>query len=93
MTADVYKGVYRSSIDVALKVSRGSVGASDTVVHGMAKEVELLQRLRHPSIVFLLGSTLSNGRVGMVMEWIERGSLHKVLHEKTAAPVSVPTKR
>ena len=48
----------------------------------MLKEdlVALLERLRHPRIVLLLGCTTHNRQLAMVLEWIERGSLYALLH-------------
>jgi len=53
-----------------------------------AREIHVLSKLRHPKVILFLGAVLqtqSSDKV-IVMEYMERGSLHDVLHGKKSLP-------
>lgn len=49
------------------------------VVQGLLSEIALLARLRHPNIVQCLGKVTGEGKVQLVMEFVEGGTLHDAL--------------
>ena len=46
------------------------------------KEAEVMAQCRHPNTVQLFGICLEEGKVGFVMEYVERGSLDRVLAQE-----------
>lgn len=53
------------------------------------KEIVIAAKLRHPNICTVYGHTLYRGRFSIVMEYMEEGSLRRVL--ANATPLSSPT--
>jgi len=87
----VYQGTWLST-EVAVKVWRGfepgqtqlsGEAATAAVAEGLVAEVALMQELRHPNIVLLLGVTLEPPAI--VQEYCSRGSLYGVLRRHGAA--------
>lgn len=78
-----FGSVYR-----ALNIHTGSVvavkrirltGKSEEEVHQLQKEVDMLKRLAHPSVVKYEGLVRSDHYINIVMEYVENGSLHNTL--------------
>ncbi|RYH05271.1 hypothetical protein EON65_45175 [archaeon] len=69
---------------VAVKVLRGS--PEERSLAGLNAELQVLTRLRHPRLLILIGICRdlnpSEGCLGLVMEYMDRGSLHHCLHDK-----------
>lgn len=69
--------------DVAVKVfSRQEY--SDEVIHAFRQEVSLMKRLRHPNILLFMGAVTSPERLGIVTEFLPRGSLFRLLQRSTS---------
>jgi sterile alpha motif and leucine zipper-containing kinase AZK len=47
------------------------------------REVQILSRLRHPSIVLWLGACTQAPNLTIVLEYMDKGSLHQFLHRTT----------
>ncbi|WOH07382.1 hypothetical protein DCAR_0726812 [Daucus carota subsp. sativus] len=68
--------------DVAVKLfSRQEY--SDEVIHAFKQEVSLMKRLRHPNILLFMGAVTSPERLGIVTEFLPRGSLFRLLQRST----------
>jgi len=57
-----------------------SSSSDDHALDEFAREVELLSRLRHPNILRLVGAVVEVGRLSIVTEYCERGSIFSLLH-------------
>ena len=81
----VYQGTWMAT-EVAVKMWRLTDGTAGAVAEGLVAEVALMQELRHPNIVMLLGVTTEPP--GIVQEYCSRGSLYGVLrrHASPGAP-------
>ncbi|RHY12738.1 hypothetical protein DYB25_003293 [Aphanomyces astaci] len=56
-------------------------GASGEVIKRFREEIELMSCLRHPNIVQFIGASWDNcSNVCMVLEYMEHGDMHSVLH-------------
>jgi len=78
----VYKGEWGGK-DVVIKVIKGE---RDEVIRTIEREANTVS-LDHPNVIKVFGiSTMKSGKVGLVMEWAERGSLadwvKRLDHEK-----------
>ena len=90
----VYQGTWMST-EVAVKMWRvldgpsagGGANATSAVAEGLVAEVAVMQELRHPNIVMLLGVTTDPPAI--VQEYCGRGSLYGVLR-RHAAPGAPP---
>ena len=83
----VYQGTWMAT-EVAVKMWRltDGPGGAGAVAEGLVAEVAVMQELRHPNIVMLLGVTTEPP--GIVQEYCSRGSLYGVLrrHASPGAP-------
>lgn len=73
---EVFRGVWQGN-DVAIKVFSSGLLTSD----GMAsfqREVFVMNCLRHPNVVLLLGACQTPPKLSIIMEYVAGGSLHKV---------------
>ncbi|KAH6808604.1 PAS domain-containing protein tyrosine kinase family protein [Perilla frutescens var. frutescens] len=78
----VYHALWYGS-DVAVKVfSRQEY--SDDVIFSFRQEVSLMKRLRHPNILLFMGAVMSPERLGIVTEFLPRGSLFRLLQKSTS---------
>lgn len=77
---EVWRGRW-GTVDVAVKVLRRNIiQLDDTVVHEFQREVEFMQRTRHPRIVRFYGAGQRvDGTPFLVEELMERGSLQTML--------------
>lgn len=81
---EVFHGKWRGS-DVAVKcmfkeqVLGGGVQSAE-LLEDFRNEVWLLQNLRHPNIVLLMGTVVVPPRLCIISELCPRGSLHRILH-------------
>ncbi|XP_057809745.1 uncharacterized protein LOC131024241 isoform X2 [Salvia miltiorrhiza] len=78
----VYHALWYGS-DVAVKVfSRQEY--SDDVISSFRQEVSLMKRLRHPNILLFMGAVMSLERLGIVTEFLPRGSLFRLLQKSAS---------
>jgi len=77
---EVSRAKWRGS-EVAVKVLKtpGGKQVGDKVLNLFLKEVSILSKLRHPSIVLFMGASISP-RLCIVMEYLPKGSLYYLLH-------------
>ena len=87
---EVFQGKWRGS-DVAIKcmyAKRGGINDDPKTVERernreFLNEVHLLMQARHPNIVLLMGTMVSSQRLCIVSELCHRGSLYKILHQRS----------
>ncbi|VVB11993.1 unnamed protein product [Arabis nemorensis] len=76
--AAVHRGVWNGS-DVAIKVYfEGDYNAMTWME--CKKEINIMKKLRHPNVLLFMGAVCSEERSAIVMEYLPRGSLFKILH-------------
>ncbi|XP_026403268.1 serine/threonine-protein kinase EDR1-like isoform X4 [Papaver somniferum] len=56
---------------------------SDDLLRSFRQEVSLMKRLRHPNVLLFMGAVTSLRRLGIVTEFLPRGSLFKLLQRET----------
>ncbi|XP_009599005.1 uncharacterized protein [Nicotiana tomentosiformis] len=76
--AVVYHGIWKGS-DVAVKVYFGNQ-CGETTLLDYKKEIDIMKRLRHPSVLLFMGAVCSQEKLAIVTEYLPRGSLFKALH-------------
>ena len=83
--AEVYRAVWRG-VSVAYKrLKPVAASKAGQQVEALVKEAVLLDQLVHPNVVQLLGLVVTPGSLGMVTEFMERGSLFDIIsHMRTA---------
>ncbi|XP_013405886.2 probable serine/threonine-protein kinase drkD [Lingula anatina] len=81
----VFRGTYRNS-EVAVKRLQVPLAAQDR--NYFTAEVNLLQELRHPRVVLLLGASTKTRLPLMVLEFMSQGSLHEYLHDSSRPPLN-----
>ncbi|KDO63545.1 hypothetical protein CISIN_1g038211mg, partial [Citrus sinensis] len=81
--AVVYRGIWNGS-DVAVKVYFGSEYIEGTLKN-YQKEIDIIKKLRHPNVLLFMGAVASQERLGIVTEFLPRGSLFKTLHKNYQA--------
>jgi serine/threonine protein kinase len=74
--SQVYKGTYRKQ-SVAVKIFKQRVTDEE-----FSKEVIILRNLNHDNIVKFVGHVNFEFQKGIIMEFMERGTLFDVLHKK-----------
>jgi len=83
----------RTGETVAVKVFGGATGATGDPAEREAqqqrwrREADLLQSLSHPNIVAVRGWILDGEQAGLITEFVEGGSLERLLEERGALPV------
>tara|TARA_B110000305_G_C19391118_1_gene614928 strand:+ start:215 stop:727 length:513 start_codon:yes stop_codon:yes gene_type:complete len=75
---DVHKGKY-NGVFVAVKTI---ANVDEQNMRAFRYEIILLNQLRHPNIIMLLGAVWSKEMVGIVLEYAENGSLSDILKKK-----------
>ncbi|XP_061975812.1 serine/threonine-protein kinase CTR1-like isoform X2 [Populus nigra] len=79
----VYHADWRGS-DVAVKILEEQEFHAERFEEFLS-EVSIMKRLRHPNIVLFMGAVTQPPNLSIVMEYLSRGSLHKLLHLPDAA--------
>ncbi|GKD14885.1 PAC motif-containing protein, partial [Tanacetum coccineum] len=77
----VYRGLWYGS-DIAIKLFTYQE-FSDNVMLSFKQEVSLMKRLRHPNILLFMGAVTSPQHLGIVTEFLPRGSLFQVLQKNS----------
>uniref|UniRef100_A0A7S4C3N4 Protein kinase domain-containing protein n=1 Tax=Chrysotila carterae TaxID=13221 RepID=A0A7S4C3N4_CHRCT len=95
--ADVFRGTWHqrgvedeargaASVQVAVKQLHSTPEEPQTL-RAFCKEIGLMQNLQHPNVVALLGAcTTPDGNLGIVTEFLPRGSVFHLLHRSGSAP-------
>ncbi|CAN8325648.1 unnamed protein product [Cochlearia groenlandica] len=76
--AAVHRGVWNGS-DVAIKVYFEGDQNAMTLME-CKKEINIMKKLRHPNVLLFMGAVCSEEKSAIVMEYLPRGSLFKILH-------------
>ncbi|GAM28475.1 hypothetical protein SAMD00019534_116510 [Acytostelium subglobosum LB1] len=76
----VYRGVWRGQ-EVAVKMLK-TKNLSKELLEEVNREVDLMNKLRHPNIVSFVGSVKTSVNLCLVSEYIAMGSLGKVLYKQ-----------
>ncbi|XP_023634182.1 protein STRUBBELIG-RECEPTOR FAMILY 6 [Capsella rubella] len=76
--AAVHRGVWNGS-DVAIKVYfEGDYNAM--TLTECEKEINIMKKLRHPNVLLFMGAVCTEEKSAIIMEYMPRGSLFKILH-------------
>ena len=79
----VYKGIVDGKKDVVVKIMKMWGTKLDS---GQAREMELMRRLKSEYIVEYYGTSVVEGRLGIVMEYMVLGSLEGLMSKKVFSP-------
>ena len=82
-TTIVYKGIMNNSIDVVVKIMKMWGTKLDS---SQSREMELMRKLKSDYIVEYYGTSVIEGRLGIVMEFIPLGSLEGLMSKKVLSP-------
>lgn len=87
--ADVYKA-FQPGVErfVAIKVMHHHLADADDFVARFRREAQSVGRLQHPNIVRVIDFDAEAGVYYMVMDFIQGGTLHAYLREKSPLPVA-----
>ncbi|CAL6302798.1 unnamed protein product [Bathycoccus prasinos] len=85
---EVFLGRYNGSLVAVKKLFESPVGKG---LDEFKREVSVLSTLRHPSIVLWLGACTVSPNTAIILEYMDRGSLHDVLH-RTEAVLTLSTR-
>ena len=77
----VYRGTWRGALVAVKKFSME--GLTEDAAMEFEKEVSIMKALRAPNILQFLGSTFNPPDICIVMEYMSRGSLHSILHNRS----------
>lgn len=81
---DVIKARYFGTMVVCKRMRRDHITA--TSIARFRDEMELMAGLRHPNVVQLIGASWDNcSNLCLVMEYLENGDVHSVLHSRLGA--------
>ncbi|EGG16648.1 putative transmembrane protein [Cavenderia fasciculata] len=82
----VYRGQWRGQ-DVAIKKLKIGhlMGGSSDLINDVYREMDLMNKLRHPNIVSYVGAVKTSDKLCLVSEYIPMGSLAKVLYKEKQA--------
>nr|CCA19325.1 protein kinase putative [Albugo laibachii Nc14] len=77
--SDVIKARYYGTIVVCKRIRRDYI--TESSLRFFRQEIELMSSLRHPNIVQFIGASWNNcSNLCIIMEYMENGDLHSVLH-------------
>eukprot|EP01133_Synstelium_polycarpum_P013424 gene13424-15818_t len=80
--AEVFTGTWRG-ITVAIKKAKLLSDDDEEFLTELAQEAAIMSQLRHPNICQFLGTCNNPPEVLIVMEYMSRGSLYRILHDAT----------
>ena len=78
-TTIVYKGIMNNEIDVVVKIMKMWGTKLDS---SQSREMELMRKLKNDYIVEYYGTSVIEGRLGIVMEFMALGSLEGLMSKK-----------
>lgn len=84
---DVYRGKLNDGTCIAIKSLRVCDGPEADeqkrkLIKHAARELYLWSKLQHPNIIPLMGLTMFRGRIAMISEWMDNGSLMSFVRMK-----------
>ncbi|KAG9126271.1 hypothetical protein FRC07_004159 [Ceratobasidium sp. 392] len=86
VTSSVLSGIWfatlRRGTRVAIKCVRTAISGSDKIIRHTVKELNVWSKLNHVNILPLLGVALFKGQLAMVSEWMDQGSIIKVVNSR-----------
>jgi len=82
---EVHRGLWRG-IEVAVKRFLDQ-DLSLQITREFTQEVDMMRRLRHPNVILLMGAVVETPNLSIVMEYLHRGSLYKLLHRPQSPQV------
>ena len=85
---EVFLGRYHGSLVAVKKLFNQDMMGKG--LHDFRREVQILSKLRHPSIVLWLGACTQVPNLTIVLEYMDKGSLHQLLH-RTTSPYTMLT--
>eukprot|EP01090_Pellita_catalonica_P020957 TRINITY_DN7711_c0_g1_i1.p1 TRINITY_DN7711_c0_g1~~TRINITY_DN7711_c0_g1_i1.p1 ORF type:complete len:530 (+),score=70.55 TRINITY_DN7711_c0_g1_i1:14-1603(+) len=77
--AEVFKALWHGTEVAVKKLPAHSL--TDDFYADLEREAELMQTLRHPNVLQFLGACMIAPDICIVMEFMPRGSLYKILHD------------
>jgi len=80
---EVYSAKWFQTHVAVKKLPVEMLRSNANVVDEFNREINLLRSLRHPNILQFLGSCSIPPNVCLVTEYLPRGDLHKIIHDKT----------
>eukprot|EP01065_Artemidia_motanka_P043954 TRINITY_DN6185_c6_g1_i1.p1 TRINITY_DN6185_c6_g1~~TRINITY_DN6185_c6_g1_i1.p1 ORF type:complete len:771 (+),score=239.28 TRINITY_DN6185_c6_g1_i1:203-2314(+) len=83
----VIRGDYQAT-EVAVKVQRTEKQLTQNEIDEWKKEVKIMTRLRHPNVLMLLGACFEEGRLMIITELCDQGTLRQYLrkHKQRQTP-------
>jgi len=78
---EVYKGIWNGT-EVGVKFLTPT-NITEQFLQDFYKEVTIMRSLRHPNVLQFLGACTSAPNVSIVMEYMPKGSLFKILHDES----------
>lgn len=80
---EVYSATWFSTQVAVKKLPLEMLRQNASVLDEFSREISLLRALRHPNILQFLGSCSVPPNICLVTEFLPRGDLHKIIHDKT----------
>ena len=80
-SCQVYRGVWRDS-EVAVKQFKTEYSSSPKEMQKFIKEMQILNQVRHPNLLLLMGIVLDQPSLCLVTEYVPYCSLFQALHKK-----------
>jgi len=77
---EVFKGNWHGT-EVAVKFLNPANNVNEEFLDDFYKEVVIMKSLRHPNILQFLGACTREPNICIVIEYMPRGSLYKILHD------------
>jgi serine/threonine protein kinase len=80
---EVYMALWFQTQVAVKKLPLEMLRTNTNVLEEFTREINLLRALRHPNILQFLGSCSVPPNICLVTEFLPRGDLHKIIHDKT----------
>lgn len=77
---EVFKATWRGTTVAVKKLRRTDI--SESVLKEFRDELEVMVDLRHPNVLLLMGASVEPPDLLLIMEFMDRGDLHSVLHDE-----------
>lgn len=76
----VYKGNWKGTTVAVKKLKFQQLTTKSKA--SFLNEVEIMSKLRHPNICLMLGVCIESPNISIMLEYVPRGSLFSILHDK-----------